>query len=321
MANARSLIDDPEKCVNELVHGALGAERFGKGCFMIYSAKCDSSFTRFSVSSGAPSIAPAPERGRAVAGISYPKGDSDRESLIDEILDQLATNQHSLAQRRPVNSAMVPHAGLRHSGHIMADVWSRIDLPRDILILSPKHTSDDVTWTVAPHEKWALSDSESISGNLEFATMLAEHVPGMEPDSAIHRPEHGIEVQLPFLYRFAPDSRITAIAMDDAAHSDLHEAAQALAALIKRLPRPPLLAIRSAMNHFAQNGKKPWTGPNRVGKTHCDEFSRAFRYLQKKEHLHVWPNSCRTYSSNLALHAGHGQLPKNRICIIRGSLW
>lgn len=110
----------------------------------------------------------------------------------------------------------------------------------------------------------------------------AEYVPGMEPDSAIHRREHGIEVQLPFLYRFAPDSRITAIAMDDAAHSDLHEAAQALAALIKRLPRPPLLAIRSAMNHLAQDGKKPWTGPNRVGKTHCDEFSRAFRYLQKE---------------------------------------
>ena len=127
--------------------------------------------------------------------------------------------------------------------------------PRDILILSPKHTSDGVTWAVTRHEKWALSDTANISGNLEFATMLVEHVPGMELDSAIHRREHGIEVQLPFLYRLAPDSRITAIAMDDAAHSDLHQAAQALAALSKRLPGPPLIVIRSAMNHFAQDGK------------------------------------------------------------------
>ena len=51
---------------------------------MIYSAKCDSSLARFSVSSGAPSIAPAPERGRAVAGIPYPKGDfpTPRETQI-----------------------------------------------------------------------------------------------------------------------------------------------------------------------------------------------------------------------------------------------
>ena len=134
---------------------------------------------------------------------------------------------------------MVPHAGLRYSGHIAADVWRRIDLPDDILIIGPKHTSDGVDWAVAPHETWALSDSTSLRGNLAFATLLADNVPGMKLDASAHRSEHGTEVQLPFLHRLAPNSRVTAIAMSGAAYEDLQAAARSLATLLKSLATPP----------------------------------------------------------------------------------
>jgi AmmeMemoRadiSam system protein B/AmmeMemoRadiSam system protein A len=246
-----SLTFDTTKSVDELITSTAADKRFKPGSTMVYSVKCDSTKTRFSLSSSSPAIPHAPERPPAVAGSFYPKRDCERENLVEEILRDLTNKQHSPVHPKQVNAAMVPHAGLRYSGRIAADVWRRIDLPDDILIIGPKHTTDGVNWAVAPHETWTLSDSANMPGNPTFAKMLADHVPGMELDAAAHRREHGIEVQLPFLHRLAPSSRITAIAMGRAAHADLQEAAQALATLLKSLPTPPLIVISSDMNHFA----------------------------------------------------------------------
>lgn len=248
-----SLAFDTGQRIDDLVTGTLTAERFRRKSTMIYSAKCDSTHSRFAISSSPSAVTQAPERAPAVAGSFYPKRDSEREQLINQILDDLTNQQKSPVHPQQVSAAMVPHAGLRYSGHIAADVWRRIDLPDDILIIGPKHTSDGVDWAVAPHETWALSDSTSLRGNLAFATLLADNVPGMKLDASAHRSEHGTEVQLPFLHRLAPNSRVTAIAMSGAAYEDLQAAARSLATLLKSLATPPLIVISSDMNHFADD--------------------------------------------------------------------
>ena len=246
-----SLEFDTEQTVDKNINKALAAEHFRTGSTMVYSAKCDSTQNRVSLSSRPPAVPHAPERLPAVAGTFYPEFDSERETLIDNILGDLTKNESTPICPQRVNAAMVPHAGLRYSGHIAAEVWRRIHLPDDILIIGPKHTADGVPWAVAPHETWKLSDSTSVRGNPAFAKILADNVPGMELDANAHRREHGIEVQLPFIHRFAPNARITAIAMDRAEDANLQEAARALATLLKPLPTRPLIVISSDMNHFA----------------------------------------------------------------------
>ncbi len=248
-----SLEFNTEQTVDEIINRALAAEPFRRGSTMVYSAKCDSTQNRVSLSSRPPAVPHAPERSPAVAGSFYPEIDSERETLIDEILSDLAKNEVTPICPQRVNAAMVPHAGLRYSGHIAAEIWRRIHLPNDILIIGPKHTADGAPWAVAPHETWKLSDSTSMRGNPAFAKMLADNVPGMELDANAHRREHGIEVQLPFIQRLAPNAQITAIAMGRAEYTDLQEAARALATLLKPLPTQPLIVISSDMNHFAED--------------------------------------------------------------------
>lgn len=248
-----SLEFNTEQTVDEIINRALAAEPFRRDSTMVYSAKCDSTQNRVSLSSRPPAVPYAPERSPTVAGSFYPEIDSERDTLIDEILSDLAKNEVTPICPQRVNAAMVPHADLRYSGRIAAEIWRRIHLPNDILIIGPKHTADGAPWAVAPHETWKLSDSTSMRGNPAFAKMLADNVPGMELDANAHRREHGIEVQLPFLQRLAPSAQITAIAMGRAEYTDLQEAARALATLLKALPTQPLIVISSDMNHFAED--------------------------------------------------------------------
>jgi len=57
------------------------------------------------------------------------------------------------------------------------------------------------------------------------------------------------------LYRLAPTSRITAIAMAGGTIPELQMAAQSLAELVTKLPAPPLVVISSDMNHFADDSE------------------------------------------------------------------
>ena len=178
----------------------------------------------------------------------YPAGDAEREWLVDELLNGLPP-----VKPTTVEAAMVPHAGLRYSGRIAADVWRRIKMPESVLIIGPKHTADGVDWAVAPHDVWRLSADASMAGNVELAHQIAESVPGMQLDAAAHAREHGTEVQLPILYRIAPSVRVAAIAMAGATVEELEQAAGALAELLQSLDKPPLLVISSNMNHFADD--------------------------------------------------------------------
>ncbi len=233
---------------DDLLEEALAAQPFRRENTMIYSAHCDATESRFVISMGPLAQERISTRPPAVAGMFYPAEDAEREWLVDELLNGLPP-----VKPTTVEAAMVPHAGLRYSGRIAADVWRRIKMPESVLIIGPKHTADGVDWAVAPHDVWRLSADASMAGNVELAHQIAESVPGMQLDAAAHAREHGTEVQLPILYRIAPSVRVAAIAMAGATVEELEQAAGALAELLQSLDKPPLLVISSDMNHFADD--------------------------------------------------------------------
>jgi AmmeMemoRadiSam system protein B len=94
-----------------------------------------------------------------------------------------------------------------------------------------------------------------MAGDVELARQIAETVPGMQLDAAAHAREHGSEVQLPILHRLAPQVRVASIAMSGATIDELQPTAEALADLMQRLDKPPLLIISSDMNHFADDAE------------------------------------------------------------------
>ncbi len=233
---------------HSVMQSAVAAEEFRFAGTQIHSVLCDCSCELFEVSIAPQADARVTSRPPAVAGSFYPASDSEREAMIDSLLSGLP---HVEKQR--VTAAMVPHAGLKYSGRIAADVWRRIEIPDDVLIIGPKHTADGVDWAVAPHSSWHLSASASLAGATDLAEQLAAAVPGLQLDASAHAREHGIEVQLPILYRLAPKTRVMAIAMHGGTLDELTSFAQSLAKWLSSLAKPPLLVISSDMNHFADD--------------------------------------------------------------------
>jgi AmmeMemoRadiSam system protein B len=94
-----------------------------------------------------------------------------------------------------------------------------------------------------------------VESDLELARQLAGAIPGLELDAQAHQREHAIEVELPFLARLAPQSRVVAIAIDQGDLQSCRDFAGGLAAVLRKCAEPPLLLISSDMNHFATDSE------------------------------------------------------------------
>ncbi len=208
-------------------------------------------FSLETISSESPvnvSTAPRPVRGPAermpgVAGTFYPAEPEKLTALVDELLA-------GAGSKEPWAAALVPHAGLRFSGQIAADVLKRIEIPQTVIILGPKHTPHGMEWAVAPHQTWNLATG-MIESDFMLARKLAQTIPGLEMDAVAHQREHAIEVELPLIARLAPGSRVVGIVLEPTDLASCKRFAHGLAEVVGACVTRPLLLISSDMNHFA----------------------------------------------------------------------
>ncbi|MCE5268110.1 MAG: AmmeMemoRadiSam system protein B, partial [Planctomycetaceae bacterium] len=184
----------------------------------------------------------------AVAGSFYPGDPGDVQLALDALF---ATKQPA---PQPCSGAMVPHAGWVYSGRLAAAVLSRVEMPSTAIVLCPKHRSYGARWAVAPHRRWLFPGGQ-LASDLDVATRLAEGISGLELDSAAHRDEHAIEVQLPLLARVAPHLRVVGIAVGDASLPELLSFGIAMSVVLRDMPQRPVLIVSSDMNHFANDAQ------------------------------------------------------------------
>lgn len=184
------------------------------------------------------------ERPTAVAGTFYPADPSELATVVDGLL--------AASERRPETwpAAMVPHAGLKYSGALAAAVFNRLEVPELVIVIGPKHTRQGVNWAVAPQETWSIPGA-SLPSDPALARALVEAIPGLQLDALAHQHEHAIEIELPFLARLAPQTRVVGIALGAATLERCRQFATGLADVLRGLPTRPLLLISSDMNHFA----------------------------------------------------------------------
>ena len=107
-----------------------------------------------------------------------------------------------------------------------------------------------VEWAVAPNQTWQIPGA-TMETNTELARQLVQRIAGLEFDSAAHANEHSIEVELPFLARLAPTTRVVGITIASGSLDRCRCFGQDLALLLSELDVQPLLIISSDMNHFA----------------------------------------------------------------------
>jgi AmmeMemoRadiSam system radical SAM enzyme/AmmeMemoRadiSam system protein B/AmmeMemoRadiSam system protein A len=246
--NKAGLMFDPDQTAEKLVEEAARQARVGHpkaaGLFSL-DVVTNASRVSFSTVPGpvrGPAVRPA-----AVAGTFYEADPAALARTVDDLLGGDATPE-------PWPAAMVPHAGLRFSGRIAADVLKRIKIPSTVIVIGPKHTPHGVDWAVAPQQTWVIPGIE-VASDFILARRLCQAIPGLELDAAAHQSEHAIEVELPFLARLAPQTKVVGIAIGQGDLESCRRFARGLADVLRSREEKPLLLISSDMNHFATDAE------------------------------------------------------------------
>lgn len=182
------------------------------------------------------------QRPSAVAGQFYPRQPNLLRQTLEELVPQVPAPQ-------PAIGVMVPHAGYPYSGAIAGETFARVQIPPRVVILGPNHRGVGHPAAVFPSGSWLTPLGEAVV-DVELAQRLLAECPGLSADTAAHRFEHSLEVQVPFLQYLNPQSAIVPICLGHLLLDDLLAIGTALGGALARFGEKVLLVASSDMTHY-----------------------------------------------------------------------
>jgi AmmeMemoRadiSam system protein B len=203
-------------------------------------------------------------RRAAVAGSWYPGTAADIRAEVDGYL--------TAARNPQVSGRLValvsPHAGLRYSGPVAAHGYRLLrDRPASTVVLvGPSHRAafDGVALFAGGAFETPLG-RVPIAADIAAALLAAD--PAIEDHPGVHRDEHSLEMQLPFLQHFTPNLRIVPLLMGSQSREEVDALAGALARTLAG--REVLLVASSDLSHYL-----PAVVANQVDARVVDQLAR-----------------------------------------------
>ena len=184
-------------------------------------------------------------RPAAVAGTWYP---GTRGALTREVDDYLAAVGH--VPRGRVDAVIAPHAGIMFSGPIAAHSYTAAAAagPYDaVVLLGPSHFTGFDGIALYPDGAFETPlGPAAIDAQLGAEIAAADAV--VEASPAVHRREHSLEMQLPFLKRLLPDVPIVPLLMGYQTRDTIEHIAAALGTVAAS--RPILLVASTDLSHY-----------------------------------------------------------------------
>ena len=189
----------------------------------------------------------------AVAGRFYP---GRAEELLREVREFTSTGKIPVETGRiAAIGCVAPHAGYIYSGGVAGAVYSRVKIPERCVILCPNHTGKGRPLAIMANTTWQTPLGE-VAADADMGARLLRRFPALQEDSAAHRAEHAIEVQLPFLQALRPELKIVPIAVGTSDFDVLRGLGEALADVIadryeeEDQHERVLIIASSDMNHY-----------------------------------------------------------------------
>lgn len=187
----------------------------------------------------------------AVVGRFYP-------GRVDQLLREIreySSSDIDQTERGRVSAigCVAPHAGYIYSGSVAGAVYSQIEIPEHCIILCPNHTGKGVPLSIMARTTWQTPLGD-VAPDTDLAERLMRRFPTLQEDSAAHRGEHAIEVQLPFLQARQSPLKIVPIAIGTRDFDVLQGLGEALADVIHSTEEGRnervLIIASSDMNHY-----------------------------------------------------------------------
>lgn len=151
--------------------------------------------------------------------------------------------------RARVKACLVPHAGYTYSGPVAGAVFSRIELPRKIIILGVRHSPRGEALAIFSSGAWRTPLGDAVVDE-SLAEKLRAACPLLHDDHLAHQSEHSLEVQLPFLQVLAPGFTFAPVALGTVRFDDLVSVGEAIARVLAAAQEDILLLTTSDLNHY-----------------------------------------------------------------------
>jgi len=187
-----------------------------------------------------------------LAGSWYPK---DKEKLIQD-LDQyfsLAAKKFPVKKQQNVNALIVPHAGYRYSGLCAASAYQTIkNKPFErVIIIGPDHGRSFYGIALPDYTSYE-TPLGLIPADTDAVNMLAQTKTIFKEIPNIWKPEHSVEIQLPFLQASLQNFSIVPLITGKLTEQQFTTAAKQLGKLVND-GKKTLIVVSSDFIHY---GKK-----------------------------------------------------------------
>jgi MEMO1 family protein len=177
-----------------------------------------------------------------VAGYFYPSDPEELKSMIKGMIDFEAPKVKS-------KCVISPHAGYIYSGKVAGSVYSATLLPKNYVLLGPSHVYMNSRISIMKKGIWETPLGQAPI-NEELAEMISSSVESVSEELEVHKKEHSLEVQLPFLQFFRKELSIVPICISYYAnYKDLEELGKGLAKSIRKLRKDTLIIASTDMSH------------------------------------------------------------------------
>jgi AmmeMemoRadiSam system protein B/AmmeMemoRadiSam system protein A len=188
---------------------------------------------------------PMEVREPAVAGAFYPGTEKALRDAVERMLGS--------AQPKEIDGRLVglisPHAGYVYSGQVAAHAYKLIQGKQfdAVVVIAPSHHAYFEGSSIYARGSYRTPlGLIPIDEKLAEAIMNSESSIGFLPE--VHRKEHALEVQLPFLQVAVPDLKLVPIVMGDQSLPSCQRLAKAIVSSIKG--RNVLLVASTDLSHF-----------------------------------------------------------------------
>ncbi|MCB0322550.1 MAG: AmmeMemoRadiSam system radical SAM enzyme [Bdellovibrionales bacterium] len=182
----------------------------------------------------------------AAAGRFYPATPEAVKASVERL-----TTLDAHWEKKPSRALLLPHAGWRFCGDIIARTLNRTTVDSLVMAIGPKHTALGAHWSITADNLWQLPHGQ-VTIATKFAAALQAIVPALHIERDAHRNEHAIEVLLPFLMHFNPRFRLLPLVLGPTSYANLELLATAIARLVEGSKLLPQFVVSSDMNHYAE---------------------------------------------------------------------
>ena len=184
-------------------------------------------------------------RRAAVAGSWYPGTAAAIAEEVDRYLDAAGPVE---APGRLV-ALLSPHAGLRYSGPVAAYGYSLLRGREDlsVVLVGPSHRAAFEGVALQARGAWDTPLGRAPIDEAVADALLAAG-PFLLDDPDVHRDEHSLEMQMPFLQRLVPRLKLVPLLMGSQSREETEALAGALATALAG--RAVLLVASSDLSHY-----------------------------------------------------------------------